>query len=141
MAELIAVLSDLSGVPVRQDIARYHTRTQVLRFMNYRVQTALSQGKQPGPEAAATKLFVSQHQGLTGDLVLAIEGAGGMLAGESALDHGMWQTTFLGQWGSRIGGGTDNIQRNALGERVLALPAEPRMDKDVPFKDLAAARK
>ena len=126
---------------IRQELARFHTRTQVLRFMNYRVQTAISQGKQPGPEAAATKLFVSQHQSLTGDLLLSIEQAGAMLAGDDAIDHGMWQTAFLNQWSSKIGGGTDNIQRNALGERVLGLPGEPRVDKDVPFKELAASRK
>ena len=126
---------------IRQDIARFHTRTQVLRFMNYRVQTALSQGRQPGPEAAATKLFVSQHQSYTGDLVMAIEKAGGMLAGSDALDDGFWQFTFQNQWSSKIGGGTDQIQRNALGERVLGLPAEPRVDKDVPFRDLVNVRK
>jgi alkylation response protein AidB-like acyl-CoA dehydrogenase len=121
---------------VRQGIAAFHTRTRLLRFMNYRVQTALSQGKPPGPEAATTKLFLSQHLARTGDLVLEIEAAGGMLSRESALDDGAWQHVFLQQWASRIGGGTDNIQRNALGERVLGLPGEPRADKGVPFKDL-----
>ena len=125
---------------MRQDLARFHTRTQVLRYMNYRVQTALSQGKQPGPEAAATKLLVSQHQSYTGDLVMTIEGAGGMLAGDAALDEGRWQFAFQNQWSSKIGGGTDQIQRNALGERVLGLPPEPRVDKDVPFRDLANVR-
>jgi alkylation response protein AidB-like acyl-CoA dehydrogenase len=121
---------------VRQKLAAFHTRTQVLRYMNFRVQTALSHGRQPGPEAATTKLFLSQHLALTGDLVLQITGADGMLHRDSALDGGAWQQVFLGQWASRIGGGTDNIQRNALGERVLGLPGEPRVDKDVPFKDV-----
>jgi len=126
---------------VRQKIAAFHTRQQLLKYMNYRIQTATSQGKLPGPEAATTKLFVSLHQGLTGDMVLEILGAAGMLHRGDAPGGGQWQNVFLGQWGSRIGGGTDQIQRNALGERVLGLPGEPRVDKDVPFKELAGSKK
>jgi hypothetical protein len=47
-----------------------------------------------------------------------------------------WTTRFLNQWSIRIGGGTDQIQRNAIGERVLGLPAEPLIDKNVPFREL-----
>ncbi|MCU1380470.1 MAG: acyl-CoA dehydrogenase [Acidimicrobiales bacterium] len=126
---------------IRQDIARAHTRIQIMRFMNLRVQTASSQGKLPGPEASTLKLFLSQHQSLTGDLVMSLLGTAGMLAGDDAVDQGHWQLTFLNQWSSKIGGGTDQIQRNTIGERVLGLPAEPRVDKDLPFKDLAGARK
>jgi alkylation response protein AidB-like acyl-CoA dehydrogenase len=122
---------------VRQHVAAFYTRTQLLRFMNYRVQTALSHGRQPGPEAATTKLMVSQHMGLTGDLLMELVGTNGMLADGSAIDNGIWETAFLNQWMSRLGGGTDNIQRNSLGERVLGLPREPRTDKDVPFSTLA----
>jgi alkylation response protein AidB-like acyl-CoA dehydrogenase len=122
---------------VRQHIAAFYTRAQLLRFMNYRVQTALSHGRQPGPEAATTKLMVSQHMGLTGDLLMELVGTNGMLADGSAIDNGIWETAFLNQWMSRLGGGTDNIQRNSLGERVLGLPREPRTDKDVPFSALA----
>jgi alkylation response protein AidB-like acyl-CoA dehydrogenase len=121
---------------VRQDIAAFYTRVQLLRFMNYRVQTALSHGRMPGPEASTTKLFVSQHMSLTGDLLMELVGADGMLAGKDAVDEGAWETAFLNQWMSKLGGGTDNIQRNSLGERVLGLPREPRTDKDVPFSAL-----
>ncbi len=122
---------------VRQHVAAFYTRIQLLRFMNYRVQTALSHGRQPGPEAATTKLLVSQHMSLTGDLLMELVGANGMLADGSAIDSGAWETAFLNQWMSKLGGGTDNIQRNSLGERVLGLPREPRNDKDVPFSALA----
>jgi alkylation response protein AidB-like acyl-CoA dehydrogenase len=121
---------------LRQQVARFYTRVQLLRFMNYRVQTALSRGRLPGPEASTTKLFVSQHMGLNGELFMSLLGANGMLADDVALDDGFWETAFLNQWSSRLGGGTDNIQRNSLAERVLGLPREPRSDKDQPFSDL-----
>jgi alkylation response protein AidB-like acyl-CoA dehydrogenase len=62
-----------------------------------------------------------------------------MLYDDDAIQHGYWQQQFLGQWSSRIGGGTEQIQRNVIGERVLGLPREPRVDKDVAFRDLAGA--
>ncbi len=131
---------DKSGDPlVRQQIADYYTRVQLLRFMNYRVQTALSKGRLPGPEASTTKLFVSQHMGLNGELFMNLAGANGMLADGAALDDGFWETAFLNQWSSRLGGGTDNIQRNSLAERVLGLPREPRSDKDQPFSETRRA--
>jgi alkylation response protein AidB-like acyl-CoA dehydrogenase len=75
-----------------------------------------------------------------GDLVMALSGAYGGLDDGNALDGGLWQQQFLGQWSVRIGGGTEQIQRNIIGERVLGLPREPRVDKSVPFKDLAGSR-
>jgi alkylation response protein AidB-like acyl-CoA dehydrogenase len=121
---------------VRRRIADFYTRVELLRFMNYRVQTALSKGRMPGPEASTTKLFLSQHMGLSGELFMSLVGTNGMLADDGALDGGFWETAFLNQWTSRLGGGTDNIQRNSLAERVLGLPREPRSDKDQPFSEL-----
>jgi alkylation response protein AidB-like acyl-CoA dehydrogenase len=125
-----------SDPSVRRQIAEFSTRVELLRFMNYRVQTALSKGRLPGPEASTTKLFLSQHMGLNGELFMSLSGANGMLADRAALDHGFWEIAFLNQWMSRLGGGTDNIQRNSLAERVLGLPRESRSDKDQPFSEL-----
>ena len=83
------------------------------------------------------KLFLSVHLGRLGDLVTAIQGPAGTLIGADAADDGDWQSaTFLGQWSSRIGGGTDDIQRNTIGDKVLGLPPEPRVDKGIPFRDI-----
>jgi len=124
---------------LRQELAAAFTRFEVLRYTGYRVQTALSQGRPPGAESSVLKLAYSQHLARTADLVLALEQAGGMLYDRDAPDDGVWQQYFLMQWASRIGGGTDQIQRNVLGERVLGLPPEPRLDKTLPFRDLAKA--
>jgi alkylation response protein AidB-like acyl-CoA dehydrogenase len=80
----------------------------------------------PGPEASVMKLAVSAQQSRVGDLVMAIEGASGMLIDDDAPMRGVWQQAFLTQWSSKIGGGTDQIQRNVMGERVLGLPREPK---------------
>jgi alkylation response protein AidB-like acyl-CoA dehydrogenase len=85
------------------------------------------------------KLAASRRQELDGSLVLALQGAAAMLYDGDALANGYWQQQFLMQWSSRIGGGTEQIQRNVIGERVLGLPGEPRVDKDVAFRDLAGA--
>jgi hypothetical protein len=67
---------------------------------------------------------------------MAIAGASGTLLGEGGGDE-PWRQQFLGQWSSRIGGGTDQIQGNVIAERVLGLPRDARPDKDVPFRELA----
>jgi alkylation response protein AidB-like acyl-CoA dehydrogenase len=121
---------------MRQELARCHIRGELMKYLGYRVRTAVAQGKVPGPESSILKLMVSTHLGANGDLVLALCGAGGMLAASDAPDAGRWQMEFLGQWGARIGGGTDDIQRNTIGEKVLGLPPEPRVDKGVPFRDI-----
>ncbi len=49
--------------------------------------------------------------------------------------NGFWLSVFLNQWASRIGGGTDQVQRNIIGERVLGLPKEPSVDRDRPWNE------
>jgi alkylation response protein AidB-like acyl-CoA dehydrogenase len=111
---------------IRQGIADVHIHYEVLRYLGFRTFTALSQGRMPGPEASVMKLAVSAQQSRVGDLVMAIEGASGMLIDDDAPARGVWQQAFLTQWSSKIGGGTDQIQRNVMGERVLGLPREPK---------------
>jgi 3-oxochol-4-en-24-oyl-CoA dehydrogenase len=124
---------------VRQRLAAAYTRLQIFRYIGFRIQTAADHGELPGPEASVLKLAYSQHLARTGDLGLAVQGAGGALLAGDAVDGGFWQQQFLTQWAARIGGGTDEIQRNVIGERVLGLPREPRPDKDVPFRELSGA--
>jgi alkylation response protein AidB-like acyl-CoA dehydrogenase len=118
----------------RQELAAAYTRFEILRFLGYRVQTAISQGRPPGPESSVMKLAFSRHIAATTDLLLSLEGAPGMLSVESAPDGGFWQQQFLSQWSIRIGGGTDQIQRNILSERVLGLPREPDPTRGQPFR-------
>jgi alkylation response protein AidB-like acyl-CoA dehydrogenase len=124
---------------VRQRLAAAFTRSEVLKYLGLRVQGALREGRPPGPESSVLKLAVSRHVSLNGDLALALEGPAAMLNQDDAPYGGFWQQQFLTQWGVRIGGGTDQVQRNVIGERVLGLPADPRPDKSVPFRELDGA--
>ena len=124
---------------IRQAVAQAYIRTEVLRYLGLRVRTAISHGRMPGPEVSVMKLAYSRHTAATADLLMRLSGTEGMLSGPAALDGGYWQQRFLGQWAVRIGGGTDQIQRNVIGERALGLPTEPRVDRGVPFRDLPVA--
>jgi alkylation response protein AidB-like acyl-CoA dehydrogenase len=121
---------------LRQELARAYSRYQLTKWMGWRARTAAQRGRATGVEGSLLKLFMSQHVSRIGDLVLAMEGPRGGLMYDDAPDNGFWQQTFLTQWSMKIGGGTDQVQRNIIGERALGLPREPRPDKDVPFRDL-----
>src|SRR5262249_39970593 len=112
-----------------------YTRLQIIKWLGWRARSRKDQGL--GPEASVLKLAASRRQEHDGSLVMALQGTEGMLYDRDALQDGFWQQQFLMQWSSRIGGGTEQIQRNVIGERVLGLPGEPRVDKEVPFRDLA----
>ena len=120
----------------RQGLAEAYTRIRLLEFLGLRAQTAVSQGKMPGPEVSVMKLAISDHMEKTGDLLVALEGPYGTLGGVDAPREQLAQYLFLGQWSVKLGGGTDQVQRNVIGERVLGLPREARADKDVPFREL-----
>ncbi|HJR26904.1 MAG TPA: acyl-CoA dehydrogenase family protein [Acidimicrobiales bacterium] len=121
---------------VRQEIARVRSREMVQRWTVYRVRTAVAKGVPPGPEAAILKLLNSHQVEHVGSLLMSILGAAGTLWHDDAPDDGFWQDMFLMQWSSRIGGGTEDIQRNILGERILGLPREPDPLKGAPWRDL-----
>ena len=95
----------------------------------------------PGPEVSVMKLaYLATTSSAPATSLVAIEGAARHAVAATTPRRGCWQHQFLGQWSVRIGGGTDQVQRNVIGERVLGLPREARADKDVPFRELAKGR-
>jgi alkylation response protein AidB-like acyl-CoA dehydrogenase len=120
----------------RQRLAASFTRAEISRYLTMRVRTQTSRGLPPGPEASVSKLLAAWNLKRNTELALAIQGASGMLGRDDAPVGGAWQQSFLGAPSIRIAGGSDEVQRNVMGERVLGLPREPRVDKDVPFREL-----
>ncbi len=122
---------------MRQRLVDTHIRYELLRFLRYRSQTALSQGRRPGSEASVMKLAFARYMKALSEAAVHVQGAHGLLGGADVADDGMWLRRFLHSPSLRIAGGSDQVQANIMGERALGLPSEPRTDKDVPFRDLA----
>jgi alkylation response protein AidB-like acyl-CoA dehydrogenase len=120
------------GVPpardprVRQQLAQLYVDTQVLRYQNLRVLTRLARGEPPGPEGSMSKLFFSETWQRLLEVGLALQGPYAALAEGSpwAVEEGWWQYRCLRSRGDTIAGGTSEIMRNILGERVLGLPKD-----------------
>ncbi len=121
---------------IRQHLARYYSLTEINRYTQRRVASAARAGQTVGPEASIAKLAIANICQMSRDVSLEILGAHGTLAGSDAPHAGALQTVALASLGTRIGGGTDEIQKNALGERALGLPREPAVDDDVPWREL-----
>ncbi|MEY2430585.1 MAG: hypothetical protein QOC92_310 [Acidimicrobiaceae bacterium] len=119
---------------VRQGIADVYIRTQIMGYIGQRTRAAVKAGKAPGPEGSIAKLAGALLARRTSDLGIAIAGAGGQ-AWEDKRDS-RWALGVLSAPAARIAGGTDEVQRNIIGERVLGLPKEPQVDRDIPFKEL-----
>jgi acyl-CoA dehydrogenase len=116
---------------VRQHLVEIYARKKILDVLNTRVQTALLSGRIPEAEGSVIKLLMAQLGSVSAVNAIELLGSEGMLS-----DHtGSPQQRFLGMAALHIGGGTDEVQRNAIAERVLGLPREPRPDKEVPFKE------
>ncbi len=122
---------------VRQALARAHVRQEVLRFLRYRTLTALSQGTQPGAEASVMKLAYAEHLSALTAAALSVQGPLATLAGDLLPADGMWSKRFLHSPSLHIAGGSDEIQRNIVGEKVLGLPAEPVAERTGPAPSAA----
>jgi len=119
---------------VRQGIADVYIRTRIMGYIGQRTRAAVTAGKAPGPEGSIAKLAGALLARRTSDLGIAIAGAGGQ-AWEDPREA-RWALSVLSAPAARIAGGTDEVQRNIIGERVLGLPKEPQVDRDIPFREL-----
>ena len=114
---------------VRQLAAQLVIDSRCVQYLGWRIVSKLAEGQIPGPEGSVAKLASARVSRRYDDLAEAVRGAGAMVHDEY---------TLLQLWvpATRIAGGTDEVLKNLIAERVLGLPPEPRVDKDVPFKDV-----
>jgi alkylation response protein AidB-like acyl-CoA dehydrogenase len=130
-----AIASDPAAVKdpeVRARFGALATELLALRFTGYRLLTAISRGQIPGPEAGMGKITAVSAAIDAGDLIADV-------LGPEALDpESEWSYLISFLPGLKSAGGTEEILRNTVGERVLGLPPEPRLDKGIPFSELRA---
>jgi alkylation response protein AidB-like acyl-CoA dehydrogenase len=121
---------------VRQALADFYTRETILRYVGMRTREALQAGRAPGPEGSIAKLASSQIAVLAANVAARIAGASTIAWSPTDPDGDSLSRGILAAPAIGIAGGTNEVQRNIIGERVLGLPKEPSADKGVAFKDL-----
>jgi alkylation response protein AidB-like acyl-CoA dehydrogenase len=115
---------------VRHRLGEIAAELLAIRFTGYRTLTALQKGQTPGPEAGLAKVTLVSGAIKAGDLIADV-------LGPDALDEDSeWAYMISFLPGLKSAGGTEEILRNTIGERVLGLPPEPRLDKGIPFSEL-----
>ena len=119
---------------LRQKLMRIYILETCQALVSMRTRAEMQAGKTPGPGGSLGKLFSTNIMSYTRDVSMEIVGASAV-AWEG--DHGgVWARTALSGLQGGIAGGTNEIQKNIIGDRVLGLPRDISVDKGVPFKDL-----
>lgn len=140
-------VAGLDGAPalkdqaLREKLADWYVASEGLKHTRNRTITALSRGETPGPESSIGKVVSAvQMQELASAAVEMLDQYGIISDPALAPMKGAFHTSLMFAPGMRIAGGTDEILRNIIAERVLGLPGDIRVDKDAPFKDLPTGR-
>ena len=122
---------------VRSKLATWAVRTSGLRYTSYRSISALSKGQTPGPENSIGKLVAGQTLQEVAAFGLDLQGQAGIATDPTSTEAlGKFQAMLLRSPATRIEGGTDEILRNIIAERVLGLPADMRADRGMPFNKI-----
>ena len=121
---------------VRQEIARLLTMSKAAEWTALRARAAQAQGGPQGPEGSLGKLASSNVARLAAQVHTLITGSDAMLTGEDSPMNGVIAEILVSVPAGSIAGGTDEIQRNIISERVLRMPKEPRTDTDRPFREV-----
>ncbi|HYI45092.1 MAG TPA: acyl-CoA dehydrogenase family protein [Actinomycetota bacterium] len=125
------------GIPkVQRDrLVQVFIANQLLELLNARILSKLNRGQIPDAEGSVLKLVLAKLVSDSAETGVHLIGPRGGLIEDAGVQH-----AFLGSRAFHIGGGTDEIQRNVIAERVLGLPREPRPDKDRPFRETLAGK-
>ncbi|MEM0984880.1 MAG: acyl-CoA dehydrogenase family protein [Pseudomonadota bacterium] len=127
----------LSDTAFRETLADWYVAAQGYKLTKFRTQTALSKGETPGPENSIGKIITANQLQDICNSAIEMQGHYGIMNDEDSMPaDALFQQSFMWAPGLRIAGGTDEILKNIIAERVLGLPGDVRVDKDVPFDSL-----
>jgi alkylation response protein AidB-like acyl-CoA dehydrogenase len=121
---------------VRDQLMEIYAMETTKSLVAMRTRAEMKAGRAPGPGGSLGKLYGSVIAWRFREIAMEIAGAGSQAWDPSDGRAGELQTTVVGSFSSSIAGGTDEIQRNIIGDRVLGLPRDISVDTGVPFKDL-----
>jgi len=122
---------------VRSKLANWAVKASGLKYTAFRSISALSRGERPGPENSIGKLVAGSMIQEVATYALDLQGAAGVVSDPAGAEvEGKFQAMLLRSPATRVEGGTDEILRNIIAERVLGLPGDIRVDKDVPFNKI-----
>jgi alkylation response protein AidB-like acyl-CoA dehydrogenase len=142
LLELSRSLMLTGNAAVRERIAEWYAQSQGLKFTRFRTMTALSRGQTPGPENSIHKLVNASKLQDIASYGLDLMGMAGLVMDEDLAEaYAMFQQALLASPSARIAGGSDEILRNIIAERVLGLPSDIRVDKGVPFNRVPTGRR
>ena len=121
----------------REKLADWYVAAQGYKLTKFRSQTALSRGETPGPENSIGKIITANQLQDICNEAIEMQGHFGLITDEDMMPaDALFQRSFMWAPGLRIAGGTDEILKNIIAERVLGLPQDVRVDKSVPFDEL-----
>jgi alkylation response protein AidB-like acyl-CoA dehydrogenase len=121
---------------IRHQLTTLYVHERIAAMTQQRAAAARRAGHAPGPESSTAKLWWTEGLRVSRDLGLAILGPWGTLTGADTPGAGRMQTFALSVPSASIAGGSDEVQRNIIGERSLGLPKEPLLDADLPFREV-----
>jgi alkylation response protein AidB-like acyl-CoA dehydrogenase len=130
-AEMARHLGVADDPVVRQQLADAYVHLQVAKMTNLRAMARIKAGQLPGPEMSIAKLASTQNMQRIAAMLVPILGPR-LVADSGEWGTYAWSEYVLGIPGGRIAGGTDEVMRNIVGERVLGLPKEPRVESNQP---------
>ena len=129
----------LEDASVREHLADWYVQSKGLEYTKLRAITALSRGQMPGPESSIYKIVSARKLQEIASYALDLMDTGGLVSDPATAPmRAMFQQALLYAPGGRIAGGTDEILRNIIAERVLGLPGDIRVDRDKPFNQIGA---
>ncbi len=134
LIELARMVDKLDDPTVRQALADLYTRDRIIKMLSEKISAAARRREAPPIHPSVVKLYIAENRRREGDLATTLLGPAAVAVTHEASEWAMEQ--LVARYPISIGGGTDEVHHNNLGEQALGLPRDIRLDRDVPFREI-----